>query len=117
VKDQWHTRTRTGSVVKLNRSELAAFLEVHPPDACVLHVRNAQCVRITSRRDVALLPVRLTDGIRVGTVFAPFHWGALAGAAGVANAVTNAAFDPRSRQPELKFTAVRIEPIEAAHVG
>jgi assimilatory nitrate reductase catalytic subunit len=53
----------------------------------------------------------------VGTVFAPFHWGALAGAAGVANAVTNAAFDPRSRQPELKFTAVRIEPIEAAHVG
>jgi anaerobic selenocysteine-containing dehydrogenase len=117
VKDQWHTRTRTGRVAKLNRSEPAPFLEVHPADARDLHVRNGQRVRVASRRGVAVLPVRLTDGIRVGTVFAPFHWGALTDAAGVANAVTNTAFDPRSKQPELKFTAVRIEPIESARIG
>ena len=55
--------------------------------------------------------MRLTPGIRPGTVFAPFHWGALWGSRSVANNVTTEAFDARSKQPELKFAAVRIEPV------
>ncbi|MPZ98667.1 MAG: molybdopterin-dependent oxidoreductase [Dehalococcoidia bacterium] len=111
VKDQWHTRTRTGKVPKLNRADPTPFVEVHPDDARALRVRGGQLVRVTSRRGAAELPVRVTDAIRPGTVFAPFHWGALWGGGSVANSVTSEAFDARSRQPELKFAAVRLEAI------
>ena len=49
-----------------------------------------------------------------GVAFAPFHWGALhadAGA-GTLNALTIAAVDPTSAQPELKAVAVRLEPVK-----
>ena len=111
VKDQWHTRTRTGKVAKLNKSEPTPYLEVHPDDARVLRVCNGQRVRVVSRRGRAELPVRLSSSIRPGAVFAPFHWGALWSATTSINAATSEAFDPRSKQPELKFAAVRLEPL------
>jgi formate dehydrogenase alpha subunit len=114
VKDQWHTRTRTGKVPKLNKSEPAPFLEMHPEDAGVLRIRNGQLVRVTSRRGVAELPARLTSNVRAGTVFTAFHWGALWDERSVANATTSEAYDARSKQPELKFAAVRVEAVEDA---
>jgi len=109
VKDQWHTRTRTGKVPKLNKSEPSPFLEVHEQDARSLGIRNGQLVRVRSRRGAVELPARLSRAIRPGTLFAPFHWGALWRERSVTNLVTSEAFDPRSKEPELKFAAVRIE--------
>jgi ferredoxin-nitrate reductase len=111
VKDQWHTRTRTGKVAKLNKSEPRPFIEVHPDDAGLLRLRNGQRVRVTSRRGSAELPARLSSHVRPGTVFAPFHWGALWDDRVTVNRATAETFDPRSRQPELKFAAVRLEPV------
>ncbi len=111
VKDQWHTRTRTGKVPKLNKSEPAPFIEIHPDDARALGVRDGQRVRVASRRGTTILPARVTAGMRPGAVFAPFHWGALWGPDSVANTVTTEAFDLRSKQPELKFAAVNIQPV------
>jgi ferredoxin-nitrate reductase len=42
-------------------------------------------------------------------VFAPFHWGALWAEDTSPNRATNEAFDARSKQPELKYAAVRVE--------
>jgi assimilatory nitrate reductase catalytic subunit len=109
VKDQWHTRTRTGKVAKLNRSEPLPFLELHPDDAAAAGVRGGQRVRVVSRRGAAVLPARVTSRIRAGTVFAPFHWGALWAEDTSPNRATNEAFDARSKQPELKYAAVRVE--------
>jgi anaerobic selenocysteine-containing dehydrogenase len=109
VKDQWHTRTRTGKVPKLNRSEPRPFLEVHPDDARIARVSNGQLVRVVSRRGHAEIPARVTSNVAAGTVFAPFHWGGLWSEQGTANRATSEALDPRSRQPELKFAAVRLE--------
>lgn len=111
VKDQWHTRTRTGKVAKLNKSEPAPFIEVHPQDASRIGVRNGQRVRLVSRRGTAELPARVTARIRPGSVFAPFHWGALWADRASPNRATSSALDPRSKQPELKYAAVRLEPI------
>ena len=111
VKDQWHTRTRTGKVPKLNKSEPAPFLEVHGDDARLLRLRDRQLVRVVSRRGSVDLRARLTTTIRPGTVFAPFHWGALWDERTVANRATSDAVDPRSKQPALKFAAVRLEPL------
>ena len=113
VKDQWHTMTRTGKVPKLMRSERVPFLEMHPADAGGIGVRDEQRVRVTSRRGSLEVQARLTDRIRPGAVFAPFHWGELWSRHSVTNNSTSDAIDPRSKQPELKFAAVRVEPILA----
>jgi formate dehydrogenase major subunit len=48
--------------------------------------------------------VRVTDRIRPGVLFIPFHF-----AEAAANALTNAALDPDSGIPEYKVCAVRVE--------
>ncbi len=113
VKDQWHTMTRTGKVPKLMRSEHEPFLEMHPDDAGHLGVADRQLVRVTSRRGSLQVRARITDAIRSGAVFAPFHWGELWNRHAVTNAATSEATDARSKQPELKFAAVRVEPVAA----
>ena len=113
VKDQWHTMTRTGKVPKLMRSEREPFLEMHPDDAGHLGVADRQLVRVTSRRGSLQVRARVTDAIRSGAVFAPFHWGELWNRHAVTNAATSEATDTRSKQPELKFAAVRVEPVAA----
>ena len=111
VKDQWHTRTRTGKVAKLNKSAPAPFLDIHPDDARALAVRDRQPVRVVSARGAFQAPARITEAIRPGSVFAPFHWGALWNPDAVANNATSDVFDPLSKEPELKFAAVRVEPL------
>ena len=111
VKDQWHTMTRTADVPKLNKSEVEPVVEIHPADARPLGVRNGRPLRISSRRGSFEARARVDRRVRPGTVWAPFHWGALRHEGGPVNAVTSEAFDPRSKQPELKFAAVRVEPL------
>jgi anaerobic selenocysteine-containing dehydrogenase len=109
VKDQWHTRTRTGTIAKLNKSVPAPYLEMHEQDARALGVRHGRMVRVRSRRGAVELPAHVGTSIRPGAVFTPFHWGALWNERSVANLATSEAFDPRSKEPELKFAAVRVE--------
>ena len=52
------------------------------------------------------MTVRVVDGIRTDTVFAPFHWGG----AGNVNRLTNPALDQYSRMPEFKVCAVAVDP-------
>ncbi len=111
VKDQWHTMTRTGKSAKLLRSESEPFLEVHPTDAIGLGIQDKTRVRVSSRRGQFEVKARVTANIRPGSVFAPFHWGSLWSPGSESNNAANGQFDPRSKQPELKFAAVRVEPI------
>ena len=111
VKDQWHTMTRTGRSKKLLKSESQPFLEIHPADAIGCDVRNGTMVRVRSRRGAFEVPARVTTAIRAGSVFAPFHWGSLWSDRGSANASASEAVDPRSKQPELKYAAVSVEPV------
>ena len=110
VKDQWHTMTRTGRSKKLLKSEREPFLEINPTDALGLGIRDRSRVRVTSRRGAFDVTARVTDATRAGAVFAPFHWGSLWADNGSSNASASEAFDPRSKQPELKYAAVRVEP-------
>lgn len=111
LKDQWHTMTRTGRIAKLARAVPAGpTVDLHPDDAAALGIAEGAAVRIVSRRGRAAATAHLTVDIRPGTAFAPFHWGAAWARGGSVNDTTSEAFDPRSREPELKFAAVRIEP-------
>ena len=111
---QWHTMTKTGRVDKLNKLNPEPFVEIHPEDAVARGITEGDSVRISSRRGQATLPAVLTDRVRPGNCFAPFHWNDMFGAGLAINAVTNDAVDPDSWQPELKACAVALTRVGAA---
>lgn len=113
---QWHTMTKTGRVDKLTRLDNGPFVEIHPDDATALDIAENQGVELVSRRGRVVLPAVITDRVRPGNCFAPFHWNDTHGEDLTVNAVTSDAVDPDSLQPELKVCAVRLHPIGAAPV-
>ncbi|WP_344619343.1 bifunctional nitrate reductase/sulfite reductase flavoprotein subunit alpha [Dactylosporangium salmoneum] len=114
VQHQWHTLTKTGRIGKLNKLNPGPFVEVHPADAERLGLGAGDRVEVASRRGRAVLPATVTDRVRPGTCFAPFHWNDLFGDDLAVNAVTSDAVDPISFQPELKACAVRLTRVAAA---
>ncbi|MFE9884897.1 molybdopterin-dependent oxidoreductase [Streptomyces scopuliridis] len=113
LQHQWHTLTKTGKVAKLNRLAPGPFVEIHPLDARALGVTEGDSVEVASRRGRAVLPAVVTDRVRQGECFAPFHWNDLFGADLSVNAVTNDAVDPVSFQPEFKVSAVSLTRVAA----
>lgn len=111
---QWHTMTKTGKVGKLNKLNPGPFVEIHPEDAAQLDISDTDAVEIASRRGRAVLPAVVTDRVRPGNCFAPFHWNDAFGEYLAINAVTNDAVDPISRQPEYKACAVTLTKVAVA---
>jgi NADPH-dependent sulfite reductase flavoprotein alpha-component len=108
VPHQWHTMTKTGKVAKLNKLNPGPFVEIHPDDAARLQIADDDPVEIASRRGRAVLPAVVTDRVRPGNCFAPFHWNDVFGEYLSINAVTNDAVDPVSYQVEFKACAVTL---------
>ncbi len=111
VKNHWHTMTRTGKAEGLLKSCREPFLEMNLADAKRWAIRDADFAEVISRRGKAMVQVRVTEEIRPGTCFMPFHWGRQFGFYKAANNLTISARDPVSRQPELKACAVRVKRI------
>ncbi len=111
---QWHTMTKTGKVAKLNKLNPGPFVEIHPDDAARLQISDGDSVEIASRRGRAVLPAVVTDRVRTGNCFAPFHWNDAFGEYLSINAVTNDAVDPVSHQPEFKACAVTMTKVAVA---
>lgn len=105
---QWHTMTKTGKVAKLNKLNPGPFVEIHPDDAARLDIADDDPIEIASRRGRAVLPAVVSDRVRPGNCFAPFHWNDAFGEYLSINAVTNDAVDPISNQPEFKACAVTL---------
>ncbi|MFF7648943.1 molybdopterin-dependent oxidoreductase [Streptomyces sp. NPDC007983] len=114
LQHQWHTLTKTGKVAKLNKLNPGPFVELHPRDAERLGVGEGDAVEVASRRGRAVLPAVVTDRVRPGNCFAPFHWNDLFGEYLGVNAVTNDAVDPVSFQPEFKVCAVSLAKVASA---
>ncbi|GGS83576.1 hypothetical protein GCM10010286_05180 [Streptomyces toxytricini] len=110
VLAQYQSGAQTRRVDALNAAAPGAFVEVHPDTAARLGLRDGRPARVSSARGSTLATVRLVPSLRTDTVFLPFHFAG----AGRANLITSDALDPRSRMPEFKVCAVRVEPAEAA---
>ena len=103
--EHWHTRTKTGRVDILESLAPEGWVEVNPADAARLRVTAGDRVRLLSRRGVVEgVPVRVTAIVRQGEVFMPFHYDELC-----VNRLTVDEFDPISREPNYKQSAVHIE--------
>ncbi|TAJ03783.1 sulfite reductase subunit alpha [Pectobacterium versatile] len=108
LQHQWHTMTKTGKIPTLNKLNPGPFIEVHPEDAIALGIQDKDRVEVRSRRGRAVLPAVVTNRVRPGNCFAPFHWNDVFGDDLAINAVTSDAIDPISQQPEFKISAVAL---------
>ncbi|WP_461100799.1 molybdopterin-dependent oxidoreductase [Spirosoma koreense] len=111
IRDQWHTMTKTGRVAKLNQHIPQPFLQLHPDDAKARRIQDGQLVEVRGRRGNVRVKAQLTDDVRPGLCFLPMHWGKLLDSnLNRANNLTNALVDPRSKEPDFKFSAVEVLP-------
>jgi sulfite reductase (NADPH) flavoprotein alpha-component len=112
---QWHTRTKTGQVAALNKLNPGPFVELNPEDAVSLELSEGEFVEMRSARGRGIYPVRMTERIRPGCCFVPFHWNDNFGPDLAVNAMTSEGVDPISKQPEFKFSAVSLTKVQGQH--
>ena len=113
LRDQWHGMSRSGSVPGLFAHDGRPAVRLHPADAARRRLADGELVQVRSPRGTVVLPLRLDDTQPPAGADLPMHWGdEFIGAQLGINAVTSGAFCPDSKQPELKFSAVAIEPVD-----
>ncbi|HSK88491.1 MAG TPA: molybdopterin-dependent oxidoreductase, partial [Anaerolineales bacterium] len=100
----FHTGSMTRRSKKLDSEVPEAYVEINVKDAGRIGLNGNKRVRVTSRRGQIELGVRVTDDIKRGIVFIPFHF-----AEAAANTLTNSAIDPVAKIPEYKVCAVKVE--------
>ncbi len=112
IRDQWHTMTKTGKVNKLNQHISEPYLEIHPNDAAALDIAEGELVQIINPDSQSKIKATITDSIKQGTVFAPMHWGRIFNSIEArANNLTTFKVDPTSKEPDFKFSAVKVSKI------
>lgn len=99
---QWHTQTRTGkSAVLRSLSPESVYVEINPYDARAAGIQPQDWVVVASQRGQLRARAFVTPTIQPGQVFLPMHYEPV-------NQLTDAVFDPYSRQPSYKACAVCI---------
>jgi formate dehydrogenase alpha subunit len=100
----YHTGTMTRNSPRLDDEQKTGYVEINPKDAKTLDVKDGDTVKLTTRRGEIEAPTRVSNNVKPGLVFVPFHF-----AENPANVLTNSAFDPIAKIPEYKVCAVKIE--------
>ena len=122
LRDQWHGMSRSGTVAQLFTHAPEPGIGMNPSDMERRFLKQGDLVKVSSRRGAQILPVQSAPQLRVGQSFIAMHWGEeyVSGhtRAGVptygVNTLTHSAFDPVSKQPELKHVAVHIAKADLA---
>jgi assimilatory nitrate reductase catalytic subunit len=81
------------------------LIEMHPRLAEQHGIADRDWVRIATRRGDMVIQAMVVRTIRPDTVFIPYHWPGPRSA----NVLTHRTLDPRSKIPEFKVSACRIE--------
>jgi assimilatory nitrate reductase catalytic subunit len=80
-------------------------LEIHPRLAQAWGIADKDWVKVITRRNEMVLQALVVRTIRPDTVFIPYHWPDDRSA----NQLTHRTLDPRSKIPEYKVSACRLE--------
>jgi formate dehydrogenase major subunit len=78
------------------------YVEINPKDAAELKVHHDDIVKVKTIRGETQARARVTEKVKPGMVFMPFHWQGT-------NIITSDALDPVAKIPEYKMAACRIE--------
>ena len=99
----WHTQTRTAKSAVLTKLYPAdVYVEINPADARPLGIGLNDWVRVESQRGSVRAKAFVTPTVQPGQVFLPMHYD-------TTNRLTDAVFDPYSKQPAYKACAVRLQ--------
>ncbi|MDO9623915.1 MAG: molybdopterin-dependent oxidoreductase [Pseudomonas sp.] len=112
LRDQWHGMSRTGTAARLFGHAEEAVLSLHPDELRRLRLQAGDLVKVRSRRGSLIVPVQADDSVRSGQAYLPMHWGNRFLKGLGTNVLTLPAFDPLSKQPELKHAAVQVAKVE-----
>lgn len=105
----YHSATMTNRVEGIRKMFPKSFIQIHPADAEKLSIKDGEKIKVISRRGEVKTNARVTDVVKKGLLFMPFHF-----ADGPANRLTNPALDCTAKIPELKVCAAKIEKINGA---
>ncbi|HIQ47306.1 MAG TPA: nitrate reductase, partial [Sulfurovum sp.] len=102
--EQWHTRTKTGNIDILNALAPEAWVDISQKDALKLQVKDGDRIALSGTRGrVENVIVKVTETVREGSVFVPFHFNEQ-----LINNITIPEFDPKSFEPNYKQCAVQL---------
>jgi len=102
--EQFHTRTKTGSIGILDNLAPEAWVDLSPKDAVKLKVKSGDRIAISGTRGkVEEIIVKVSETVREGTIFVPFHFNEQ-----LINTITIPEFDPKSFEPNYKQCAVQL---------
>lgn len=104
IHHHYHTGTMTRRAWALDREFPRGYMEMNPKDAERLGLKQRSKIKVKSKLGEIITEVNITDGIREGVVFIPFHFREMA-----VNKLIGRNMDPVVQIPEFKVCAVRIE--------
>ncbi|MBW7903719.1 MAG: molybdopterin-dependent oxidoreductase [Rhodocyclaceae bacterium] len=110
--EQWHGMSRTGTVPRLFNGEDEPLLKMNPDDLRQRGLDAGALAQVSNGRGSIVVRVEADEGLAHGRAWLPMHWGERFMNGYGANALTPAATDPYSFQPELKHAAVAVEKAE-----
>lgn len=109
IRDQWHTRTKTGKVQRLLTHIEKPFLTMNGADAQNRNLKEGDIVSVKNNRGTVRVTVEINFDIRKGVVFMPMHFGRISNSDhGRVNNLTNNLIDPISKEPDFKYCAVEV---------
>ncbi len=100
---QYHTGSMTRRVAGLEELCPEGRVEINTQDAAAIGVADGDPLEVTGRRGTVTMRSLVTDRVRPGVIFMPFHF-----AEAPANRLTGGKLDPHSKMPGLKYTAVTV---------
>lgn len=104
TRDQWHSGTKTNLPRTLLKHKPLNFCEINPKNAKELGIKNADNIKIISKRGEIESIAHITNDIKLDTIFIPVSNRKI-------NYLTNDLYDKESLQPDYNHSAVRIEKI------
>jgi nitrate reductase NapA len=107
VISQWHTGTMTGRVEALEHASGPGTFRMHPQDAARMRLQNGDQIKVNSSRGEMEGVVEINHNETPGVIFAPFYDPEF-----MVNNVVSDDFDPISKEPDYKTTAVSVSKVE-----
>jgi len=102
--EQFHTRTKTGTIGILDALAPEAWIDLNTADAARLRVKSGDRIAISGKRGrVEDVIVKVSETVREGSIFVPFHFNEQ-----LINTITIPEFDPKSYEPNYKQCAVQL---------
>jgi len=99
---QWHTQTRTSKSAVLKKLYPAKlYVEINPSDARKRGIKPQDTVIVMTQRGRVSASAFVSPNVQPGQIFLPMHYEEV-------NQLTDAVFDPYSKQPSYKACAAQV---------